>query len=347
MIIGNKRIGLNYKPFIVAEISANHGGSLEKALRIVDAAANAGVNAIKLQTYKAETMTIDSKSKNFIIRDKKSLWKGRSLYSLYEEGHMPWHWHKKIFDRAKKRKLIYFSSPFDSTSVDLLNKLKVPCFKIASSECIDLSLIEKVAKTNKPIIISTGMATKKEIIEAIRIVKKNGSSKFALMKCTASYPAPEDELNLSTIHDMRRKFNCEIGFSDHTLSNAAAVSSVALGATIIEKHIVLKKNDNVLDSKFSCDPKQFQNLVKDVNLAWLSIGKKSYGPTKSEKKSILYRRSLYLVKNVKKNDIISMKNIRSIRPSGGLMPRNLKKIIGKKFKKNLKIGTPLNWNLIK
>lgn len=347
MNIKNSKIGLNFKPFVIAEVSANHGGSLDKVLKIVDAAAMAGVNAIKLQTYKAETITLKSNKKNFIIRDKKSIWKNMNLYTLYHKAHTPWEWHKKIFDRAKKRKLIYFSSPFDSTSVDFLNKLNVPCFKIASSECIDIPLIEKVAKTNKPIIISTGMATEKEIRQAINTIKKNGSSKFALMKCTASYPAPENELNLSSIIRMRKIFNCEIGFSDHTKSNVAAISSIGYGATFVEKHIVLKKNDKVIDSKFSADPSQFKSLVNDLNLAWQAKGKVMFGPSKSEKKSIKYRRSLYIVENVKKDEIASLKNVRSIRPSGGLYPINLKKIIGRKFKKKFDSGTPLRWTFLK
>lgn len=347
MKIFNTKIGLNSRPFIIAEVSANHGGSLKKVLKIIDAAANAGVDAIKLQTYTADTITIKSDKKNFQIRDKNSLWKGRTLYSLYKEASTPWEWHEAIFRRAKKKKLIYFSSPFDLSAVNFLNKLNVPCFKIASSECIDIPLIEKVAKTNKPIIISTGMATEEEINEAIKTIKKNGRSKYALMKCTASYPAKEEELNLATINYMRKKFKCEVGFSDHSISNVAAISSIAHGATFIEKHIVIKKNDQVLDAKFSADPNQFKDLVRDIYLAWLSIGKKKFGPTLSEKNSIKYRRSLYIVKEVKKGEIISKKNIRSIRPSGGLLPKNFKKVIGKKFKKSANIGTPLKWNLIK
>lgn len=347
MRIDKTKIGLNSRPFIIAEVSANHGGSLKKVLKIIDAAANAGVDAIKLQTYTADTITIKSDKKNFQIRDKNSLWKGRTLYSLYKEASTPWEWHEAIFRRAKKKKLIYFSSPFDLSAVNFLNKLNVPCFKIASSECIDIPLIEKVAKTNKPIIISTGMATEEEINEAIKTIKKNGRSKYALMKCTASYPAKEEELNLATINYMRKKFKCEVGFSDHSISNVAAISSIAHGATFIEKHIVIKKNDHVLDAKFSADPNQFKDLVRDTYLAWLSIGKKKFGPTLSEKNSIKYRRSLYIVKEVKKGEIISKKNIRSIRPSGGLLPKNFKKVIGKKFKKSANIGTPLKWNLIK
>ncbi len=347
MRIDKKKIGLNLRPFIIAEVSANHGGSLKKVLKIIDAAANAGVDAIKLQTYTADTITIKSDKKNFQIKDKNSLWKGRTLYSLYKEASTPWEWHEAIFRRAKKKKLICFSSPFDLTAVNFLNKLNVPCFKIASSECIDIPLIEKVAKTNKPIIISTGMATEEEINEAIKTIKKNGRSKYALMKCTASYPAKEDELNLATINYMRKKFKCEVGFSDHSISNVAAISSIAHGATFIEKHIVIKKNDQVLDAKFSADPNQFKDLVRDTYFAWLSIGKKKFGPTLSEKNSIKYRRSLYVVKEVKKGEIISKKNIRSIRPSGGLLPKNFKKVIGKKFKKSANIGTPLKWNLIK
>ena len=347
MRIDKTKIGLNSRPFIIAEVSANHGGSLKKVLKIIDAAANAGVDAIKLQTYTADTITIKSDKKKFQIRDKNSLWKGRTLYSLYKEASTPWEWHEAIFRRAKKKKLIYFSSPFDLSAVNFLNKLNVPCFKIASSECIDIPLIEKVAKTNKPIIISTGMATEEEINEAIKTIKKNGRSKYALMKCTASYPAKEEELNLATINYMRKKFKCEVGFSDHSISNVAAISSIAHGATFIEKHIVIKKNDHVLDAKFSADPNQFKDLVRDTYLAWLSIGKKKFGPTLSEKNSIKYRRSLYIVKEVKKGEIISKKNIRSIRPSGGLLPKNFKKVIGKKFKKSANIGTPLKWNLIK
>ena len=345
--IKNRIISKNHKPFIIAEMSSNHNQSLNTALKIVDIAAKTGVDAIKIQTYTADTITMNSKRKEFTIKSRKSLWNNSTLYDLYKKAHTPWEWHKAIFQRAKKNKILCFSSPFDNTSVDFLEKIGAPCYKIASPECVDLQLIKKVALTGKPMIISTGMATKLEISDAIETAKKNGCKNLALLKCTSTYPAPEEDINLRTIQDMKKEFKCEVGLSDHTLGISVPLAAMSLGATIIEKHFVLSKKKKTPDSAFSSDPSEFSQLVIEAKKVLKSIGKVKYGPTKSELTSLKFRRSLYVVRDIKKGELITKNNIRSIRPSNGMAVNHYEDVLGFVAKKNLKFGTPLSWDLVK
>tara|TARA_B100001250_G_scaffold404907_1_gene421543 strand:- start:111 stop:1157 length:1047 start_codon:yes stop_codon:yes gene_type:complete len=345
--IKNRIIGKQFKPFIIAEMSANHNKSLITALKIVREAAKCGVDAIKLQTYTADTITFKSKRKEFKISSKESLWKGKTLHSLYKESYTPWEWHKRIFEEAKKNNILCFSSPFDDTAVDFLEKLNNPIYKVASSECVDLDLIKKIAKTKKPIIISTGMASKKEISEAIECAKVNGCKNLAILKCTSTYPAPVNEVNLNTIEDMRKEFKCEVGLSDHTLGIGVPLVAISKGATLIEKHFTLSRKIKSPDSIFSSEPSEFKQLVKESKNIRSSLGSIRYGPSPQEKKSLIFRRSLYVVKEMKKNEIFNKTNIKSIRPALGLKTINLERIIGKKASKNIKKGTPLKWSLIK
>lgn len=347
MKIGKFKIEKNKPPFIVAELSGNHNGSLDKALKIVDAVAKAGAHAIKLQTFTPDSMTLNLKKKGFIIKDQKSPWKGKSLYNLYKKAMTPWKWHKPIFDRAKKRGLVYFSSPFDEKAVDFLESLKVPAYKIASFENIDTNLIKKVSSKKKPIIISTGMASLIEIKEAFNTAKQSGCTNIALLKCTSTYPCSPLETNLKTISDLRKKFKCEIGLSDHTMGIGAALSSISFGASIIEKHVTLKRSEGGVDSSFSLEPQELSQLVRESKSTYESLGSIYYGPTKSEKNNIKFRRSIYVVENVNAEDRVNSNNIRSIRPSLGLAPKFFNDVIGKKFKKKIKKGTPLTWKLIK
>tara|TARA_X000001036_G_scaffold439845_1_gene492634 strand:- start:3613 stop:4656 length:1044 start_codon:yes stop_codon:yes gene_type:complete len=347
MKIGKFKIGLKKPPFIVAELSGNHDGSLKKALSIVDEVAKAGAHAIKLQTYTPDSMTLNLKKTGFIIKDPKSPWKGKSLYNLYKKAMTPWKWHKPIFDRAKKRGLEYFSSPFDEKAVDFLESLKVPAYKIASFENIDTNLIKKVSSKKKPVIISTGMATLREIKEAYNTARYSGCNEIALLKCTSTYPCSPLESNLKTISDLRKKFKCEIGLSDHTMGIGAALTSISFGASIIEKHITLKRSEGGVDSSFSLEPQELSQLVRESKSAYKSLGSVYYGPTKSEKKNIKFRRSIYVVKNVNVEDRVNTNNIRSIRPGLGLAPKLFNNVIGKKFKKKIKKGTPLTWKLIR
>ena len=344
--IKNKKIGINFKPFIIAEMSANHNKSLKTAINIIKKAAEVGVDAIKLQTYTADTITLNSKRKEFKISSKDSIWKGKTLHSLYQESYTPWEWHKKLYLEAKKNKILCFSSPFDESAVNFLEELDNPVYKIASSECVDLHLIKKVAQTKKPMIISTGMASKKEIYEALDCAKTNGARNIAILKCTSTYPAPVDEVNLNTIVDMRKEFKCEVGLSDHTLGIGVPLVAISKGATLIEKHFTLSRKINTPDSKFSSEPHEFKQLVEESKQIFSSLGKIKYGPSKKEKKSMMFRRSLYVIKDMKKNELFNIKNIKSIRPALGLKTKNFEKVIGKKAAKNIKKGTPLNWKLI-
>ena len=345
--IGNHIISENSKPLFIAEMSANHNQSLIRALSIVDKAAQVGANIIKLQTYTPDTMTLDLKNNDFKIRDKKSLWYNRTLFELYTQGHTPWKWHEKIIKKAKKKKIQCISTPFDESSVDFLEKLKVPAYKIASFENINIPLITKVAKTKKPIIISTGMATISELHESINLIRKHDNNKIILLKCTSTYPASPKDSNVLTIPHMKKLFNCHVGLSDHTLGIGAAIAAISHGAKIIEKHFTLNREDGGIDSTFSLEPHEMEMLIKESKVAWESLGKTQYGPTVSERKYLQFRRSLYVSKNVKKGEIINKNNIKNIRPGKGLPPKNLSVVLGKKFSKNIKIGTPLNWRLIK
>lgn len=346
IIIGNLQISRNHRPFIIAEMSGNHNQSLDRALEIVDEAAKTGVQAIKLQTYTADTITIDKKDGEFFIADPKSLWKGSSLYDLYKQAYTPWEWHKPIMERAKEKGLICFSSPFDFTAIDFLEELGVEAYKIASFENIDLPLIKKAANTGKPIIISTGMASIAEIAEAVETVRSTGNEKLVLLKCTSTYPATPDNTNILTIPHMRDLFKCEVGLSDHTMGTGVSVASVALGASVIEKHFTLRRSDGGVDSTFSMEPEEMRQLVIDSERAWQSLGKISYGPTEKEKASLVFRRSLYIVENMKAGDLINSNNVRSIRPGLGLPPKYLDKVIGKKVNRDLSRGTALQWDML-
>ncbi len=331
-------------PIIIAEMSGNHNGSLKQALKIVKEAAKAGADAIKLQTYTADTITLNSKNRDFIIHDKKSLWKKERLYNLYKKAHTPWSWHKKIFNLAKKLNIVCFSSPFDETAVDFLEKLNTPIYKIASFEITHLPLIKKVAETKKPIIMSTGLASKKEIKEAVRIAKKNGCPKVILLKCTSAYPASTGDSNLKTIIDLKKTFKCDVGFSDHTLGIGAALAAIATGASVIEKHFTLSKKDKGVDTAFSMDVSQLKLLVKEAKNAYYSIGKINYKLSNSEKKSKIFRRSIYAKDNIKKGDLFTRKNIKVIRPAFGLQPKYYFKILGKKSKRNISKASRIKLN---
>ena len=327
-------------------MSGNHNQSLERAIAIVDAAAAAGVHALKLQTYTPDTMTIDVDQREFFINDPKSLWAGQSLYNLYSEASTPWEWHKPIFAHAKKMGIIGFSTPFDDSAVAFLEELDVPCYKIASFENTDLPLIRRVAATGKPIIISTGMATAEELDETVKAARDSGCRDLVLLKCTSTYPATADNTNISTIPDLRQKFRCEVGLSDHTMGIGVAVASVALGATVIEKHFTLLRADGGVDSAFSMEPVEIAMLVSETRSAWQSIGTVRYGPTEAELKSILFRRSLYFVKDLNTGDVLTRENVRAIRPGLGLPPKHLDQLLGMKVKNHVKRGTALAWELL-
>jgi len=344
--IENTKVGMASKPFIIAEMSGNHNQSLERALKIVEAAAKTGAHAIKLQTYTADTMTLDLKEREFFISDDKSPWKGQSLYDLYKVAHTPWDWHQPIFDCAKKHGLICFSTPFDETAVDFLEKLGVPIYKIASFENTDHPLIQRVAATGKPLIISTGMATQEELDESVDVARKAGCKDLTLLKCTSTYPATPENSNLLTIPYLRDRYGCEIGLSDHTLGIGVAISSVALGATVIEKHFTLKRSDGGVDAAFSLEPHEMKQLVEETGRAWQGLGKAFLGPTEAEKSSIIFRRSLYIVKDLKAGDVLTKENVRAIRPGLGLPPKHFNQVLGKKIKSSVKMGTALTWSLL-
>ena len=344
---GMRGIGRKLPPLIVAEMSGNHNQSLDRALEIVQEAANAGVNALKLQTYTADTMTLNLDNEAFTVNDPQSQWNGKTLHSLYKEAYTPWEWHKPIFEKAKELGMMAFSTPFDDTSVDFLESLNVPFYKIASQENTDIALIRRVARTGKPLIISCGMATKEELAEALKEARNAGCKELTLLKCTSTYPASPENTNISTILDMRKIFNCEIGLSDHTLGIGVAVASVALGASVIEKHFTLSRQDGGVDSDFSMEPNEMRNLVDETARAWQSYGTIIYGATKAEEKSLKYRRSLYIANDMKEGEIFTIKNLRAVRPGYGLETKHLEKLLGQKITKDATKGTPMNWNLVK
>lgn len=344
--IEGRDISVESKPFIIAEMSGNHNQSLARALEIVDVAAASGAHALKLQTYTADTMTIDISEREFFIEDPNSLWKGRSLYDLYKEAHTPWEWHKPIFDRCREKGMICFSTPFDDTSVDFLESLDVPCYKIASFENTDLPLIRKVAATGKPMIISTGMATVAELDETVRAAREAGCNDLILLKCTSTYPSTPENTNILTIPHLRELFNCEVGLSDHSMGVGVSVAAVALGASVIEKHFTLRRADGGVDSTFSLEPEEMRNLVVETERAWQALGQISYGPTEKEKKSLVFRRSLYVVQDMKAGDVFTAQNVRAIRPGYGLSPKYLDTILGLKAAVDVKKGTPVNWELV-
>jgi pseudaminic acid synthase len=344
--IGNRKVGAGETPFIIAEMSGNHNQSLERALEIVEAAAKTGAHALKIQTYTPDTMTLDLDEREFHISDPKSLWAGSSLYKLYGEAYTPWEWHKPIFERARKLGIIAFSTPFDDTAVDLLESLDVPCYKIASFENTDIPLIRRVAATGKPMIISTGMASIAELDDTVRAAREAGCKDLILLKCTSTYPATANNTNILTIPHMRELFGCEVGLSDHTMGVGVSVASVVLGATVIEKHFTLSRADGGVDSTFSMEPAEMTQLVLETERAWQALGQVSYGPTAAEKKSIVFRRSLYVVQALKAGDVLTCENVRSIRPGLGMPSKNLDVVLGKKIKYDVKRGTALDWNLI-
>jgi pseudaminic acid synthase len=346
MKIGSSNIGNDYPPFIIAEMSGNHNQSLDRAILIVEEAAKAGAHAIKLQTYTADTITLDVHSGEFQISDENSLWNGKTLHNLYKEAYTPWEWHKPIFARAKELGLVCFSSPFDETAVDFLESLDVPAYKIASFENIHLPLIRKAAKTGKPLIMSTGMASLAELDEAVKAAREAGCKDLILLKCTSTYPALPENSNLKTIPHMQELFQCQIGLSDHTMGVGVSVAAVTLGATVVEKHFTLSRAEGGVDSAFSLEPQELESLVKETERAWQSLGSIKYGPTKAEEKSLVFRRSIYISKDVKSGEILTRDNVRIVRPGLGLPPKNLDLIIGKNVKMDLMTGTPLSWDHI-
>ncbi len=344
--LGERLVGPGARPLIIAEMSGNHNHSLERALAIVDAAAEAGAHALKIQTYTADTMTLDLEVGDFFVSDPKNLWAGTSLYKLYQQGHTPWEWHEAIFERCRQQGMLGFSTPFDDSAVDFLERLDVPCYKIASFENTDLPLIRRVARTGKPIIMSTGMATIAELDESVRAAREAGCRDLVLLKCTSTYPANPENTNISTIPHMRSLFSCQVGLSDHTMGIGVAVASVALGATVIEKHFTLRRADGGVDSTFSMEPAEMKALVEETERAWHAIGSVSYGPTQAETASLAYRRSLYLVADVKAGDVLDGRNMRAIRPGRGLPPKYYDMCLGARIRKDAKRGTPLTWDLL-
>ncbi|MBT4922790.1 MAG: pseudaminic acid synthase [Rickettsiales bacterium] len=329
-------------PFIIAEMSGNHNQSLERALALVDAAANAGADAVKLQTYKADTITLNVDNEYFRINDKDSLWKGRNLYDLYDEAHTPWEWHEAIFRRAKELNIIVFSSPFDETAVDFLEELDCPIYKIASFEIVHLPLIAKVAATGKPMIFSTGMSNLDEINTAYNTAKEHGAKDITILKCTSSYPADSSDANLVTIVDLAKRFpDCRVGLSDHTTGIGVAVAAVSYGATVIEKHFTLDRNDGGVDSAFSLEPSELRDLVIETKKAYKARGEVSYVRTSKEEKSLIFRPSIWITKDLKAGDILTKDSLIIRRPSYGINPGKLNDILGKKLKADLKFGEPL------
>lgn len=341
MKFGDRLVGTNHEPFVIAEMSGNHNQSLDRALAIVDAAAKTGAHALKIQTYTADTMTIDLDEGEFSIRDPNSLWQNKSLYKLYQEAYTPWEWHEAIFDRCRQHGMLGFSTPFDDTAVDFLEKLKVPFYKIASFENTDVPLIRRVASTGKPMIISTGMASEAELEEAVRVAREAGCKDLVLLKCTSTYPASPENTNIRTIPAMSERFQCHVGLSDHTMGVGVAVASVALGARVIEKHFTLSRADGGVDSQFSLEPDEFTLLVTETKRAFQSLGTVTYGATEKEKKSLQFRRSIYVVKDMREGEEFTSENIRCIRPGFGLPPKHFDAVLGKKARTALRRGTPL------
>jgi len=343
--INGRRIGLNYSPYVIAEMSANHNGEIDNAYKIIDMAKTCGADAIKLQTYHPDTITMDMNTPEFMIEG--GLWDGQSLYELYKGAFMPWEWHKPLFDYAQKHNITIFSSPFDNTAVDLLEDLNTPAYKIASFEAVDLPLIKYVAQTGKPMIISTGMADAEEIQEAIEAAREGGCKELAILHCVSGYPAPAGDYNLKTLVDMQKKFGLVTGLSDHTIDNTTAITSIALGASIIEKHITLDRNGGGPDDSFSLEEKELSDLCAGAKTAWEALGKVDYGVKSSEQENIKFRRSLYVVNDIKKGEIITSDHIKSIRPGYGAHPKHYNDILGRTSNVSLKKGTAFNLKFIK
>ncbi|CAM3530101.1 pseudaminic acid synthase [Marinicrinis lubricantis] len=345
-VIGSRKVGPNHPPMIIAEMSGNHNQSLERALSIVDAAAESGAHALKLQTYTADTMTLDIRTGEFFIEDEQNLWKGTSLYELYQQAYTPWEWHQAIFDRCREKGVIPFSTPFDETAVDFLESLNVPCYKVASFENTDIQLLRKIAATGKPVIMSTGMATPAELDESVRTLREYGCSNIVLLKCTSTYPASPANSNLRTLPHMSELFQCQVGLSDHTLGIGVSVASVALGATVIEKHFTLSRAEGGVDSAFSMEPNEMKALVEETQKAWESLGGIQYGPTEAEKPSLKHRRSLYIAKDVKQGETLTKEHVKSIRPGLGLPTKYMDIVLGKTVSKDVQAGTPLTWDVL-
>lgn len=344
--IAGREIGPAAPPFVIAEMSGNHNQSLERALAIVDAAAEAGAHALKIQTYTPDTMTLDLDEREFHIGDADSLWAGTSLYRLYEKAMTPWDWHEPIFERARKRGMIPFSSPFDKSAIEFLETLDAPCYKIASFENTDVHLIRQAAATGKPLIISTGMATAAELEQSVRVAREAGCKQLILLKCTSTYPATPANTNIRTIPHMAAMFDCQVGLSDHTMGNGVAVASIALGATVVEKHFTLSRAEGGVDSAFSLEPEELAGLVAETRRAWESLGAVSYGPTPAEVKSLQFRRTLYITEDVAAGEKLTAANVRAIRPGLGLPPAALELVLGRAVTRDVARGTPLSWDLL-
>ncbi|MFZ1306220.1 MAG: pseudaminic acid synthase [Ferruginibacter sp.] len=346
MQIGNYTISTNNAPFVIAEMSGNHNQSIDRAFKIIETAAKCGAHAIKLQTYTADTITIDHSGGLFDISDESSLWKNRNLYELYQEAHTPWEWHEALYKCAADNNIIIFSTPFDDTAVDFLEKLNSPAYKIASFENNHLPLLRKVAQTGKPVIMSTGVSTLSGLAESVEILRNNNCTDLVLLKCTSNYPANPLNSNLQTIPHLRSLFNCEVGLSDHTMGIGVPIAATALGATVIEKHFCLSRAEGGVDSAFSLEPDELKSLVIETERAWQSLGTVQYGIQPTENKSLLFKRSIYVVKEIQQGEKFSYENIRVIRPGDGLHPRYFEQLIGTTARVNLEKGTPLSWDKI-
>jgi len=344
--LGTRQIGRDHPPFVIAEMSGNHNQSLERAMEIVEAAAQSGAHALKLQTYTADTMTLDLDEGSFHISDPESPWSGTSLYELYQQAHTPWDWHGPIMARARELGMVAFSTPFDDSAVDFLEQLDVPCYKIASFENTHLPLIRRVAATGKPMIVSTGMATIAEMDETVRAARDAGCRDLVLLKCTSTYPASPENTNIVTIPHLRELFGCEVGLSDHTMGIGVSVASVVLGATVIEKHFTLNRADGGVDSTFSMEPAELAQLVIETKRAWQALGRVTYGPTEAEHSSIRFRRSLYVVEDLVAGQELSEQNLRAVRPGEGLPPKYLESLIGRKVNRSVSKGTPVTWDML-
>lgn len=342
--IAGRRIAADQAPYVIAEMSANHNGSIETAFKLIEAAKQVGADAVKLQTYRPDTITLNCDSEDFRIRG--GLWDGRTLYDLYQEAHMPWEWHAPLFAHAREHGITIFSSPFDNTAVDLLEDLNAPAYKIASFEAVDLALIRYVASTGKPMIISTGMADAEEIQEAIDAARAGGCKELAILHCVSGYPAPTGDYNLRTIPDMIQRFGLVTGLSDHTMDNTTAITSVAMGASIIEKHFTLDRMAGGPDDSFSLEPLDLAALCKDSEIAWAALGRVDYGRKSSEQGNVKFRRSLYFVKDMRAGEVITLDSIRSVRPGFGLAPKQLSEVLGKRVKRDVTHATPVSWEML-
>jgi len=342
--IDGRVIGADRSPYIIAELSANHNGDINKAFEIIHMAKDSGADAVKIQTYRPDTITLRSDKSDFRIKD--GLWGGRTLYDLYEEAHTPWEWHKPLFEYAHKQGITLFSSPFDNTAVDLLEDLNAPAYKIASFELVDIPLIKYAASTKKPLIMSTGMADEEEIQEAIDVAREAGCEQIALLHCVSAYPAKHEDYNLRTINDMQQRFGCLVGLSDHTINNVMAIASVAMGASIIEKHVTMDRSGGGADDSFSIEPEELSSLCRDAGVAWEALGSVDYKQKEGEKNNLVFRRSIYAIKDIKSGDVITNDNVRSIRPGYGLKPKYYFDLIGRKVCRDIESGTAIHWDMI-